>query len=214
MPVEVAVKPDEVKPGSVYAGCVPQRVDAVNTLPRVKVDKVWAALYGYAKIAGAAEETKLALRCAVYCYLAVNGTSPEGSYTGIVISGKGTELQAAKIPECAGKFDVRRFMRGNAKESVDYFHETDVLAGLEPMVTKCAQHNLRPSEALALCDWLDGAQGLTPVELEAQARLKAESLMRARRSRGGHSVEELRDEDVQRGLEAQGPDVKAPGKGW
>jgi len=187
-----------------FDGCLPQRVDAVAIMPQSAVSSRWDKLYSKAGVGSGGEEIKRSLRCAVYCYLAINGTSPSGEYTGEIVSGKGSSLLAAEIPNVVGRLDVRRFMRGCAEESVKYFHSTNVLETLSAMVVRCEALSIRPSDAVALCDWLDGAVGLTPSERDTQAVLKDYALKRARAARGHHSVEEIRQGRLNSSVQAEG----------
>lgn len=191
------------KPGS-YDDCVPKLVDAANQLTKGRNELAWSTLYSKANVGSGDEAVKRSLRCAVYVYLAVNGTSPSGEYSGQIVSGKGNVLKAAEIPSAAGRYDVRRFMRTNAAESVEFFHATSALSEVPAIIAKCEIYEIRLSEAIALCDWLDGAPGLTPAERDCQARLKTYSLKRARAARGGHSVEDMRDERMDDAIVAQG----------
>jgi len=199
-----------------YASCEPKRVDVVSVMAVDKVIDIWNKIYAAADIANGGEATKLSLRCAVYCYLALNGTSPVGEYSGDIVSGLGTSLAASAIPAVVSRHSVRRFARGNAAESVEYFHATDVLAKLEGMRAKCEVISLPVENAIALCDWLDGATGLTPRELEWQVKLKNHSLSKSRASRGGKGIEELRDATLDDTVRAQGSEhtVLPPSNVW
>jgi len=201
---------------SKYDGVDPVRVDAVSVMSPADVEKAWRMLYVAAGIASGDESKKLGVRCAVYCYFAVNGTSSVGEYSGDIVPASGTSFQAVVIVNAIGRYDIRRFARANAAESVEYFHYSGILQKLEAMVAKCEIAEIRPADAIALCDWLDGAKGLTPAERVAQAGIKAFALSRARGARGGQSVEQLRDGRLTDMVEAQSsaPVVKKPGDAW
>ena len=199
-----------------FEGCVPAEVTSTRIMDKAAVDRAWTKMYVAAGIASQDEQVKKSLRCAVYTYLAKNGTSPAASFKGHVKTGKGTTMLASAIVDAVGHFEVRQFARANGAESVRYFRKTGVLTTDEVMLAKCETYDLPPSEVIALVDWVDTTLGLTPPEREAQKRLKSYGVDKARRARGGKDLSEIRDEHMDRALVAQGPSRAPlpPGDGW
>jgi len=195
-----------------FDDCIPQRVDAVSVMTNDNTRKAWEFMYAKAGLASGGEEKKRQLRCAVYCYLAINGTSPVGTYDGEIVSGSGNRMRASEIPAATGRQEVRRFMRANTAESIDFFRESGVLEILPAVVSKCELMSVRLSEAIAFCDWLDGAPGLTPAEREVSARVKIFGLGRSRGARGGKPLEALRDERLEESIERT--QIMPPSSGW
>jgi len=216
---KAAAAAGSVAPGgagaSKYAGMMPKGVDSVGVMSSEKCVESWGKIYKAAGVASAGESTKVSVRCAFYAYCLLNGTSPKGEYSGRLVSSAGTVVDAVVLPTAVGTMDVRRFMRGNAQESVDFFR-ANAPGELDPVRAKCETLGIRVSDALALADWLDATTGLTPSEREAQQQIKNFSLQRATRSRGG-TVEDMRRENMQDAVAAQGPalSVQAPDpRGW
>jgi len=181
------------KGDDLFAECIPKRIDANNAMSSDKVAEVWAAIYKAAKISSASEEVKRSLRCACYMYAALNGTSSRGTYAGQVVTGKGTKFSAGIISVNAGMLEVRQFFRGNAKESLEFFRKSDALVKDENIRARLNALGINHANAIAICDWLDYAEGLTLAEMESMSKLKAFSLGRANAARGGQSVETIRD---------------------
>lgn len=200
--------------GEEFASMVPMHVDTVNVLSPAKKDAVWNKIYAAAGLGSGSEVEKKSLRCAVYVYTAVNGTSPSGEYTGDIRSSKGTTLAASALPTAAGQLNIRRFMRANARESLRFFRESRVLESRDELLAKCDMYGIRGDDAVALCDWFDTTVGLTPREQAAQASIKNFSLKRARAARGGKSVETVREELLDDNVEAQGDILPKSANGW
>jgi hypothetical protein len=200
-----------------FAGCVPQRADASSVMDTISRDAYWSKLYVKVGVGSAAEDVKKSFRCAVYLYMAKNGSSPVGPYRGGGLSGKGTQFTGAVLPEVIGKFNMRRFMRSNAEESVRFFRKTGVLQTDSYVRNMCEESEISVEDALALCDWLDGQPGLTPSEQEAQRRLKTASIRRANAARGGKGVDEIVATHDDAAVEAQASNYSIPaatGRAW
>jgi len=199
-----------------FAGCLPKAVTVTKVMDAGKSKLVWDRLYSSAGVANQGEQPKKALRCGVYMYLAINGTSPAGTYKGTITTGTGVVLRASEIPAAAGSFEVRQFARANAEESLRFFRHTAALETDAAIRAKCEEMEIPPSDAIGFVDWFDVAVGLTPTERESQKRLKNYGLGRARRARDGKNLEEIRADHYQDSLNAQGSE-RAPlpqSSGW
>jgi len=199
-----------------FANCIPKRVTAAKVMDEEKVKAAWNKMYAAAGISNVGEEGKKALRCAVYLYLAVNGTSPAGTYKGIVQTATGVVMRASEIPAATGTFEVRQFARGNVEESLRFFRSTGILEVYPAVVAKCTEKEIPPSDAFGLVDWFDVAPALTPTEHQVQKKLKNFGLSRARRARGGQDMDDIRAGHYQESLDAQGVErpVLPPASGW
>jgi hypothetical protein len=156
----------------------------------------WAQFYTLCGVANADEATKLALRCAVYVYAAKNGTSPQGPYRYGGVSAKGTNFLGVYITTAVGRTEVRRFFRSNADESVDFFLETEALTKDPDIRKECEREGIALSDAICLCDWLDGHPKFTPEQQRQHSRLKNRDVSRARAGRGNRDLDDVRaDED-------------------
>jgi len=84
------------------------------------------------------------------------------------------------------------------------------------MLARCETAEIRPSEAVALCDWCDGAPGLTPAEHDNMVRLKGFALRKASGARSGRSVEDIRDERKEETVRSQftAPETVSSGVKW
>jgi len=199
-----------------FANCIPKRVTVAKVMDEDKVKAAWNKMYVAAGISNVGEQGKKALRCGVYLYLAINGTSPAGTYKGTVQTGTGVTMRASEISAAAGTFEVRQFARGNVEESLRFFRLTGILEVHPAVVAKCEEKEIPPSDAFGLVDWFDVASGLTPTERHAQKQLKNFGLSRARRARNGQNMDEIRAEHYQESLSAQGVERPAlpQAAGW
>jgi hypothetical protein len=91
---------------------------------------------------------------------------------------------------------VRRFFRSNADESVDFFLETEALTKDPDIRKECEREGIALSDAICLCDWLDGHPKFTPEQQRQHSRLKNRDVSRARAGRGNRDLDDVRaDED-------------------
>lgn len=188
---------------SKFDDCIPAHVSVTKVMDASMVTDVWSKIYAAAGIKSGSEEEKRSLRCAVYMYIALNGSSPSGSYSGTIRSGRGAQVPAAVLPASTGRLEIRQFMRANASESIEFFQATRALE-LDPVIRAKSETMKVPlSAALAFVDYLDAAIGLTPAERDAQQIIRNYSLQRASYARGGRTVDEMRHEGHQEQLEAQ-----------
>jgi len=181
---------------------MPQEVAVTKVMAPDQLRKAWAGIYAAAGIAGASEDVKKSLRCAMYCYYAVNGTSDRLGSHGVVKSGKGTVLNMALTVIPIGDKQIRRFMRANAEESVAYHRHTGAYSSFPEMRAKCAEANVDSADVLGLCDWLDLYEGLTPTESIVQANVKSSSILRSRVARGSERPGAADSEVSEQRLEA------------
>lgn len=201
-----------------FEGCAPKRVDAVKVFDLEHNLQVWTHLYNCAGMASGSEKDKRGLRCAVYEYCCVNGTSPQGEYTGVVVTNSGKRFEASNIPVKVGRKDIRRFLRANSAETIRYFKKEKPWERNNYIRAKCEEKGIRYEEAITLCDWLDFSTGLTPVNRDTSHMLKNYGVQRAGYARGGANMEDLRERSLAMDVEAQQinvpPVVKSAGKGW
>jgi len=187
-----------------WAALRPGEVDYEDALNSETVKKTWAKMYRLGGLNSPNEQTQAAFRLAVYVYACKNGTSRAGNYRGMITMADGNSFPASVILEATGKMAVRKFFRGNMVESYKALKQSGAMEQDERFVARVADLQISADCAFAVADWLSGCPGMTPAESAAHAKSLEFSLSRARRARGGHSLEDEEEKVVHKGLEAQG----------
>lgn len=187
-----------------WSELVPQFVGHEDEMSPERVKTSWEKMYRLASMKAPTEKQRAAFRLAVYAYSAVNGTTRVGDYAGVFVLADGTEVPAAVIPRGAGQLDIRRFFRGNMKESYDALKGSGVLERDARFVAKAAALGIRPEEAFAMADWFADCPYFTPGEKLAHEKSLKYALSRSRRTRGGRPLEEVEAEQLGEILEVQG----------
>lgn len=201
-----ASRPERSAPKQVdWFSVVPRRVDSEDALGDESNARAWEKLYREAKLSSAGEEERRAMRAAVYVYCAKNGTSREGDYTGSMVLSNGTTVSSAVIARAAGRHHIRKFLRANMIESYQFFKASRVMESDERFVAKCAALGIAADFAFATSDWLTDCPLFTPSEARAHELTFVRSIDRARRARGGKTLETVEGERIGANLEAQGP---------
>jgi len=177
-----------------------------------EVKRCWAKIYKDAGLRSPGEEIQAACRLGVYAYACANGTSKWGSYSRTVVMSNGHKFAAAVVPVATGQTEIRRFFRGNLEESYKALKESQVMQDDERYLMYASKHGVSPACAFALADWLTDCPLFTPEENRAHEQLFAYRTERARRARGGRSIEEVDGERRAESLRAQGP-MSAQGDG-
>jgi len=188
-----------------WAQCVPKSVDSADTMAASKVPAVWEALYREARFGSGNESKKRAFRAGVYTYGLLNGTSREGSYQGDIVLADGTVVAASIIPTVVGKMQIRQFYRANMVESYSFLKTSKVAESHPRFLAKAAAHSIAADDAFAVADWLKDCPKFTPSESKAHDAYFQYSVDRAKRARGGETLERVEDQRIKRGLSAQGP---------
>lgn len=187
-----------------WSEVVPVEVAYEDAMSAKEVAKVWEDMLIRAKIRSPDERTRAAFRLGVYVYACINGTSREGSYTGMIKIATGQEFSSSVIPLATGKMKIRKFFRGNMDESYEALKSSGVIERDARMVTKAADLSIGASEAFAIADWFTDCPLLTPSERLAHQKSCDAALSRARRARGAKTLEEVEDKRVDKSLEVQG----------
>lgn len=170
----------------------PKTIVREDALPPARVAEIWEVLK---KIAGVSDEKgEKMLKLAVYAYACANGTSRAGRYSVDVVMGNGNTFPAAAIIQTTGKFNVRRFFRGDMRLSYDYLKKSQVMAADQRFVTERETAGVPGDVAFATADWFDGCPWFTPEESQAHASWRKHSLARAHAARDGKSLEEIVDD--------------------
>jgi len=192
---------------------VPKAVGKEDALSPPVVQAVWDKLYAAVGKSSAGEDAKLAIRCGVYAYGLLNGTSRAGNYSRTIITSDGFEFSAAEIPRATGTTRIRQFFRGNMKESYDFFKSSGYVQKYEPrFVSKAATLGIGPDEAFAMGDWFAGCPWFTPLESRAHEASGNRGLNRARSARGGDSLEDVEADAVEAAVNAGGAKPAMAGK--
>lgn len=189
-----------------YSEYVPKNVDSEDVMPKREVKQCWERIYRAVGLTAGNEKERLDVRAAVYVYGCKNGTTRSGAYQGECTTAKGREFDAAVIPKCTGIYNIRRFFRGNDKESYRYLKTSGAITpAREPAFIKKKEREGVPAElAWATADWLTYCIEMTPKEMEAHETSRLHGLEKARRARGGHSLEHVEKEVRDRSLHVQG----------
>jgi len=188
-----------------WAELKPKSVDHEDAMSASRVAAVWARLYEHAGLTGLSEDQQAAVRLAVYKYCCINGTSRVGSYSGVMVTSFGDTVGAAVIPRAAGVGNVRKFLRGNMIDSYHAMKQSGCIEDDERFVAKITSLNLPSETAFATADWLTGCPEFTPAEAAAHQVSFYHGLERARRARGGKTLEEVEETKLAAGLATQGP---------
>jgi hypothetical protein len=187
-----------------WSDFIPKTVGTEDALSAREVEAVWLKMYKLADMPTAGEQEKKALRCAVYTYCCLNGTSREGGYGAEMILSNGRIVGADIIPKAAGRLHIRKFLRGNMDESYSFLKNSRVIEKEERYVAKCATMGIDASCAFATADWLGNCPHFTPTEQRAHEASFSRGLERSRRARGG-TLEETEASRVDDLMRAQGP---------
>jgi len=179
------------------------RVDTEDSFSPAKTSETWQKLYR--KLGVSDEQVQLSVRAGVYVYLLANGASRVGNYKGEIQTSTGLTFSASMIPHVAGVMEVRRFMRGNLTESYLVLKAINIPEVLRKLTSKCATIGIGASDVFAVADWMDNCPEFTPSETAAHEKYRNFCLQRARGARGGKSLEEVEEVNLERNLHAQGP---------
>lgn len=171
----------------------------------LKVRTAWNAIYAKIGMRSADEKEQAGVRLAVYVYGVLNGTSSVGAYSGTVTTANGRTFQAAVIPQVVGVNDIRRFFRGNMLESYTSLKSSKVMERNPAFVASKARFGATAETAFATADWMKDCPEFTPAEKNVHEASFNFSIEKARRSRGGKSLDEVKREDNEDNLSAQGP---------
>jgi len=188
-----------------WADLKPKSVGNEDALSDDQNKLVWEKLYKMVGAASAEEDTKKSIRLAVYAYCCVNGTSRDGQYEVPFKTSTGLEIDSAVIPQAASRMQIRKFLRSNMIESYEALKSSGVIEENARYVMKVSALGVSPACAFATADWLTDCPLFTPAENRAHEASFTASVERAKRSRGGHSLENVEKARVDAGLAAQGP---------
>jgi len=188
---------------------LPKAVDSEDVMNPGGVVRVWDRVYRAAGLASADEDARTMVRYAVYIYCSKNGASREGNYAGEFTLANGVVVPASVIPGGAGLLNIRRFMRGNMRESYKMHKSTGCMEEDERYVAKAAALGISAEHAFAMSDWYGDCPYFTPAEKRAYEISFNAGLERARRNRGG-TLEKVEQARIARSLEAQGPAEVVP----
>jgi len=188
-----------------WADVVPKNVSSEDALSPAEVKVVWEKLYAQAGCSTANEQERMAVRAGVYVYAALNGTSREGDYKGKIQLSNGKTIDASVIPIAVGKFRIRKFFRGNMKESYTFFKDTRFMESEDRFVAKVASLGISADCAFATADWLTDCPYFTPTEARAHNVSFNRGIERAKRSRDGNTLETVESSRVDDTLKVQGP---------
>jgi hypothetical protein len=196
-----------------WASVAPKFIAKEDAMDPYKVKVVWANMFSAAGLKAPTEKQQMAFKLAVYVYGKKNGTSREGQYSGLVQLADGFEFNAAVIPQCTGKMEIRRFFRGNMMESYDALKNSRVIENDPVEVAKAAKMGISASAAFATADWLTDCPKFTPLEAQAHEASFSYSISRARRARDGSSLEGVEKNRMMEGLASQGHFEGPPSSG-
>jgi len=174
--------------------------------------ETWERMYKLAKMGTASEDERRALRTAVYTYCLKNGTSREGDYTLNMVLSTGKNVGAEVIPKAANRTRIRKFLRANMNESYEFFKNSRCMEADERFVAKMAAYNIAPENGFATADWMDECPKFTPAETRAHEAMRARGIERARRARGGQSLETVEQDRRDDAMRVQGPAYEHEGR--
>jgi hypothetical protein len=182
----------------------PKVVVAEDAMGEMKVRETWRKMMAFAGMRSPTEQEQVAFRAGIYTYACLNGTSREGNYETDFQLANGQNISASVIPRATGKYNIRKFFRGNMMEAYEFLKSSHIMEDYERFIAKCAAMGISSSEAFATADFLDDCPMFTPAEAKAHEISLTYGLNRARLARGGNleSVEQKRLEKV---LESNGP---------
>jgi len=192
----------------------PVRVDKEDQLSDKKAKERWSALYSLIRLPSASEEIKKQVRCAVYAYCCVNGTSRVGNYKGDIAITSGTEFASAMLVEAVGSMDLRRFLRAGMEESYNYLKHSQYLKEKEPkFIARAAALGIGPDEAFAMADWLTDCPKFTPMERHAHDVSRVRGLTKAKYARNGDTLEQIAGEANEAAIKAgsSAPEISGSG---
>jgi len=200
-----------VEDWSVYS---PVSVDKEDTMSKDKCDSKWKVLYNLLGMGSSEEVEKKKIRCAVYAYCCVNGTSRAGNYAGEVKAASGKVFSAAWIVEAVNIMELRRFLRGNMKESYTFLKNSGYIQTKEiKFVAKAAALGIGPDEAFAMADWFTDCPWFTPLEKRAHELSRNKGLNKSRFAREGKTLEEVEAANIKASVEAGAPLSEISGAG-
>lgn len=191
---------------SKWEGLNPRIVDNEDAMGAAEVSKAWDRMYGFIGLKSPTEAERKSVRCAVYVYLALNGTSREGNYSQMIVTSTGHKFSASVIPRAANKMDIRRFARGNMEESYSYLKDSGVMTLYPRFLMKASNMGIGPNEAFATADWFTDCHMFTPREGLAHSKSFTVGIDKARRNRGGQSLEEVEDKRLGAIVGVNGPE--------
>lgn len=191
----------------------PVSVGSEDTMDPEDVSTAWGKIYAAAGVPTADENVKRSIRCAVYVYCTLNGTSRVGDYAAKIKSSSGHQFEAAILARSVpGK--IRRFMRGNADEAYDFFKASKVMEGYPDFIAKVSLLGVTPDNAFATADWMGNCSKLTPTERKAANKAFSVGLTRARNSRGGKTLEGVERTTLDEVVSAQGGETTSGPVPW
>lgn len=188
-----------------WKSLVPKVVPSEDALGQKACEEIWSLIYTGAGLVNPSEKERQSVRLAVYAYGCKNGTSREGSYSGVIVTSGGLEFEAAVIPRSTGKYHIRKFFRGNMQESYVALKTSKVMEGDPRFVAKVEGYGISSNNAFATADWLADCPMFTPEEVAAHNAVQKYSLERARRVRGGNDLETVENVRIEDGLKVSGP---------
>jgi len=103
--------------------------------------------------------------------------------------------------------ELRRFLRGNCSESYGFLKTSGFVEEDRDCRAAAADMQVRVQDFYATADWFDKYDALSPEEREINSKSREYGLERARRARGGRTLEDVEDERRHSALEVQGPSV-------
>jgi hypothetical protein len=183
----------------------PKSVDSEDALGADTVARDWQKMYDLAQLRNPNEVQRKAFRLAVYVYGVKNGTSREGAYRGEIQMSDGFKFSSSVVPQATGKMNIRKFFRGNMEESYVALKKSKAIENEPRVVAKAASLGIPAECAFAMADWLTDCPDFTPMETAAHAASFNRSVSRARRARGGHTLEDVEQDRIGQELDAQGP---------
>jgi len=185
----------------------PKFVGAENAMSPEQVKLAWTAMYNQAGVSG--ERQQASLRAAVYMYGLKNGTTRVGSYTGKMKLADGSVVEAAIIPRATGQ-EIRKFYRGCATESYEFFKLSKAVGSDPVILSRATQLGIPASAAFCMADWLGDCVEFTPAERQAYEKSFSESIRRSRAARGGFTLEKVETEASDARMRAQGETSEGP----
>jgi len=188
---------------SSWADALPMSVDKEDTMNAKDVNICWNKILKAIGLTSASESERKLVKAGVYVYGALNGTSRAGLYNGKITMANGTSFSASVIPIATGKYDIRRFFRGCADDSYEFFKSTGVMETYGKMVVKAEDLGIPARDAFAMADWLGGCQLMTISERNAHDKSFSYSITRAAHARQDQTLEQVEAHVVENSLAAQ-----------
>jgi hypothetical protein len=199
--VSVSVAEEKVD----WSGFKPTEVGFEDAMSMSQCKKVWEKIYLGAGVPSGSEDEKRSIRAACYVYATLNGTSRAGNYAAEIKSSTGVSFNASVIVQATGKLAIRKFFRGNMVEAYRFLKTSGVMETYDRFVANVANKGISAECAFATADFLGDCPLFTPAENKAHQTEFVTSTERARRARGGRSLEDVERAEVREVIETQGP---------